>query len=134
MQQLCELTFYNCANATPSAVEVECGDLLRKGTMVAVPHASSVGDPEERNAQSAFFTVQCPSSNRYLHIQFHLASYPAHIVIEPRSVSVAKDKIAFNYDVNKHDDLDPEMEDDDTNDFDGYDAIDYDDDEDSDLN
>uniref|UniRef100_A0A914XGC1 F-box domain-containing protein n=1 Tax=Plectus sambesii TaxID=2011161 RepID=A0A914XGC1_9BILA len=131
IQQLYELSFYNCANVTPAAVEEACGDLLKKGTMMAVTRASSVSEPGERNGQQVSFTVLCPSSNRYLHIRFHIAPNPAHIVFEPRPVNFAKDKFVFNDYVNNHEDLDPEMEDDDIDDYDGYDAIDYDDDEDN---
>uniref|UniRef100_A0A914WNY5 F-box domain-containing protein n=1 Tax=Plectus sambesii TaxID=2011161 RepID=A0A914WNY5_9BILA len=132
-QQVYEVTFDNCANVTSAAVEEACGDLLKKGTMMAVALEPSADDSGERNGQRVFFAVLCHSTYRYLHIRFHIASHPPHIIFEPRPINVAKDKIAFNYDDHDHDDLDPEMEDDDIDDFDGYDAIDYDHDEDGDL-
>uniref|UniRef100_A0A914VYE9 F-box domain-containing protein n=1 Tax=Plectus sambesii TaxID=2011161 RepID=A0A914VYE9_9BILA len=132
-QQVYELTFYNCANVTPAAVEEACGDLLEKGTMMTVAYASFVGDPGERNGQRVLFAVLCHSTYRYLHIRFNITSRPAHIVLEPRPVNVIKDQIVFDSDDHDYDDSDPEMEDYDIDDFDGYDAIDYDHDEDGDL-
>uniref|UniRef100_A0A914VDR5 F-box domain-containing protein n=1 Tax=Plectus sambesii TaxID=2011161 RepID=A0A914VDR5_9BILA len=127
--ELCELTFDKCANVTPAAVEEACGDLLKKGIMVAVADASSVDDSEEMNDNRLCFIIHCLSSNRRLEIRFHIDIPPCSLVKDPRSDGMIDDKIDYNYEDNN--DLDPEMDEDDIDDFDGYDAIDYDDDEDS---
>uniref|UniRef100_A0A914UNG2 F-box domain-containing protein n=1 Tax=Plectus sambesii TaxID=2011161 RepID=A0A914UNG2_9BILA len=93
-----ELTFYNCANVTPAAVEDSCGDLLKKGTMKAVPRASAVSDSGKRNGQRVSFTVHCQLDDRRLHIRYHIASYLKHIVLEPRPFYVIKDQIVFDSD------------------------------------
>uniref|UniRef100_A0A914XDQ5 F-box domain-containing protein n=1 Tax=Plectus sambesii TaxID=2011161 RepID=A0A914XDQ5_9BILA len=75
-QHLYELTFDHCWNLTPVAVEEACGDLLKKGKMMAVTHELFVGDSGERNGQQVFFIVQDLSANRYLHIRFHIRELP----------------------------------------------------------
>uniref|UniRef100_A0A914V5P8 F-box domain-containing protein n=1 Tax=Plectus sambesii TaxID=2011161 RepID=A0A914V5P8_9BILA len=94
-EQPYEMTFYKCANVTPSAVEKACGDLLKNGTMKAVPCASSFGKSGERNGQRVTFTVHCQSDDRRLRIRFHIASYLDHIVFEPRPFCVINDQIFF---------------------------------------
>uniref|UniRef100_A0A914VVM5 F-box domain-containing protein n=1 Tax=Plectus sambesii TaxID=2011161 RepID=A0A914VVM5_9BILA len=132
VRHLFELTFDNCANLTPAAVGEACDDLLKTGTMKTIPRAWSIGNSGERNAQRVTFTVHCPSDDRRLHICLNDPSCLKHIVFEPMPVIMAKDKIAFNYDNHSHDDLNPEMEDDDIDAYARYNAIDYDDDENSD--
>uniref|UniRef100_A0A914WP87 F-box domain-containing protein n=1 Tax=Plectus sambesii TaxID=2011161 RepID=A0A914WP87_9BILA len=120
--ELCELTFYNCANVTQAAVEEACRDLLKKETIAGV-NTSSVDDSRETNLYVGC-SIQYVSNNRCLDIIFHYKPFLSHIVDDPRV------KYMFMVDDElDNDDLDPETEEDEDEDEDDDD----DDDDDWDM-
>uniref|UniRef100_A0A914V5J2 F-box domain-containing protein n=1 Tax=Plectus sambesii TaxID=2011161 RepID=A0A914V5J2_9BILA len=120
----CKLTFYKCANVTAAAVEEACGDLLEKDTS-----AEAVVDRDAAMEERVHYTIQCPSNNCFLEILFNVYPFYSHCVSEP----IMDYEMEYNYGDHYNGDLEPEIEDHDFDDHDGYGAIDYDEIEDSDV-
>uniref|UniRef100_A0A914VMF6 Uncharacterized protein n=1 Tax=Plectus sambesii TaxID=2011161 RepID=A0A914VMF6_9BILA len=134
--ELCELTFFNCANVRQAAVKEACRDLLKKET-IAGASTSSVDDNREPSKYVGS-SIQFLSNNRCLDIIFHYEPFFSHCIGDPRVRKLFDNEIDY-------DDLDPETEDDEDEDesededdddddeididnYDGYDSTDYPDD------
>uniref|UniRef100_A0A914VXV4 F-box domain-containing protein n=1 Tax=Plectus sambesii TaxID=2011161 RepID=A0A914VXV4_9BILA len=121
-----KVIFYKCANVTPAAVEEVCGDLLKKITPMESDD-SFVGGSEEKNERIRF-TSYCPSTNCRLEILFHYVTLHNYYIDKPEPTFV-NDYGYHDY----HEDSEPEIENDDFDEHDGHDAIDYEGEDDSDL-
>uniref|UniRef100_A0A914XI59 F-box domain-containing protein n=1 Tax=Plectus sambesii TaxID=2011161 RepID=A0A914XI59_9BILA len=109
----CELTFYQCANVTPAAVEEACGDLLKKETTASV-------SSKEMNDQVLYF-IECNSTNRRLEIRFNSESFRSHFVTEPRR-GIALDRLIYGRLFDDRVESEMEDEDEEEDDGDGFDV------------